>query len=182
MEKNENRRSKLTRRIFRDSLKELLLEKNFGRISVREICERADMNRSTFYAHYVDQSDLLRDVEDEFLSCLKDAICQTGSREFMERYLDFLQFICTNGKLFLLLTAQNMNVRFRDRIIETVCTLLQSTGTANPDDLFFTQKISYAAAGSLLLIEKWVDGTTPAAVEDMAKLLLQLYSGIEHTM
>ena len=67
MATQENRRSKITRRVFRESLTELMLEKGMQKISVNEICKRADMNRSTFYAHYEDQFDLLREIEDEFL-------------------------------------------------------------------------------------------------------------------
>ena len=176
MAENENRRSKLTRRLFRDSLKELLLEKEFGRISVNEICKRADMNRSTFYAHYEDQFALMREVEDEFLDCVKETIRQTDQESFYTQYLEFLRFIYENGKLFLLITTQNGV--FRDRIIETACTLMQSVGLVPKDDPFSLRRVRYAAAGSLWLVEKWVAGSDDASVEDMADLLIRLYGMI----
>ena len=47
----ESRRTQYTRRALRDALIELLADKPLARITVRELCERADVNRSTFYAH-----------------------------------------------------------------------------------------------------------------------------------
>ena len=176
MAENENRRSKMTRKLFRDSLKELLVEKEFGRISVNEICKRADMNRSTFYAHYEDQYALMREVEDEFLECLTAIIRQTGQESFYIQYLEFLRFIYANGRLFLLMT--NQNGLFRDRIIETVCSLLQSIGLAPKGDPFFIQKARYAAAGSLWLVERWIDGSDDATVEEMADLLIRLFGEV----
>ena len=42
---------------------ELLQRKDFSFITVKEICEKAGVNRSTFYLHYQDQSALLEDIE-----------------------------------------------------------------------------------------------------------------------
>ena len=47
-----NRRTAYTKTAIRRTFFELLEEKDFDKISVREICQRADINRSTFYRHY----------------------------------------------------------------------------------------------------------------------------------
>ena len=54
-----DRRTRRTRQLLRDTLLELLKAKRYEDISVREIIERADVARSTFYVHYVDKDDLL---------------------------------------------------------------------------------------------------------------------------
>ena len=46
-----NRRTAYTKTAIRRTFFELLEEKDFEKISVREICQRADINRSTFYRH-----------------------------------------------------------------------------------------------------------------------------------
>ena len=56
--------------MIRSSFIELLREKPVAKISVTELCERAGINRATFYAHYADPSDLLRSIEDEILNDL----------------------------------------------------------------------------------------------------------------
>ena len=55
-----DRRVQRTRRILRDALSTLLQERNWDEIGVQDICERADVGRSTFYAHYADKEDLLQ--------------------------------------------------------------------------------------------------------------------------
>lgn len=63
----EDRRARRTRRLLRESLLELLEEKRFGEISIRDVTDRADVNRTTFYLHYTDTAQLLRSVEEELL-------------------------------------------------------------------------------------------------------------------
>lgn len=57
-EKND-RRSRRTRQLLGNALVELMLEKHFENITVQDILDRADIGRSTFYAHYTDKESLL---------------------------------------------------------------------------------------------------------------------------
>ena len=69
MARNEsgNRRVRMTRAMVREALLELLGEKPLGEVSVTELCARADINRTTFYKHYGNPSDVLRDIADELV-------------------------------------------------------------------------------------------------------------------
>lgn len=51
-ELTESRRTRYTRLAMQDALVELLQDQPLGSITVKALCERADVNRSTFYAHY----------------------------------------------------------------------------------------------------------------------------------
>ena len=64
-EQNIDRRVRKTKRQLRQALMMLMSEKPSKSISVRELAERADINRGTFYIHYKDVSDLLQRLEDE---------------------------------------------------------------------------------------------------------------------
>src|SRR5215211_53883 len=55
----EDRRSKRTRQLVSSALVDLMLEKQFDAITVQDILDRANVGRSTFYAHYTDKEDLL---------------------------------------------------------------------------------------------------------------------------
>ena len=55
--KTTDRRIRKTRNAIKNGLAELLLEKSIGDISVRELTEKVDLNRGTFYLHYKDNSD-----------------------------------------------------------------------------------------------------------------------------
>jgi AcrR family transcriptional regulator len=54
-----DRRVRRTRRILGDALVALILEKRYEQITVQDILDRADVGRSTFYAHYRDKEALL---------------------------------------------------------------------------------------------------------------------------
>lgn len=55
-----DRRSKRTRRMLGEALVALMLEKRYDTITVQEIIDRANVGRSTFYAHFLDKEDLLQ--------------------------------------------------------------------------------------------------------------------------
>jgi AcrR family transcriptional regulator len=56
----EDRRSRRTRQMLGDALTALMLEQRYDTITVQEISERANVGRSTFYAHFLDKEDLLQ--------------------------------------------------------------------------------------------------------------------------
>jgi AcrR family transcriptional regulator len=56
-----DRRVRRTRRALRDALLDLMTEKGYESVTVQDIIDRADVGRSTFYTHFTDKDDLLRD-------------------------------------------------------------------------------------------------------------------------
>ena len=64
----EDRRARRTRRLLKESLLELMEQKHFSEISVRDVTDNADMNRTTFYLHYTDTTQLLQSMEEDLLA------------------------------------------------------------------------------------------------------------------
>ena len=61
--------SNITKKALVNALKELMEEKAFEKISVKDICEKCTMNRKSFYYHFKDKYDLVNWIFDtEFLS------------------------------------------------------------------------------------------------------------------
>ena len=58
-EATEDRRVRKTKQRLQEALNELILEKGYDRITVQDLIDRADVGRSTFYAHYETKDDLL---------------------------------------------------------------------------------------------------------------------------
>ncbi len=58
----QDRRVQKTRKLLQDALIELVAEKGYEAVTVREILERANVGRSTFYSHFQDKDQLLRSV------------------------------------------------------------------------------------------------------------------------
>ncbi len=63
-----DRRTRYTRQTIKDILLEELRTKPYSKITVTEICKKAEMNRGTFYLHYYDIDDVLNDIFEDFLS------------------------------------------------------------------------------------------------------------------
>ena len=68
-------RIRYTRRVLKDAFLTLLKQKPVNKITVKEVCELAELNRATFYTHYSDCFALLESIEqdilDAFLSSIK---------------------------------------------------------------------------------------------------------------
>lgn len=63
----EDRRTRYTKGVIHEAFFDLLRKKGFSAITVTDICKRAEINRGTFYLHYVDKYALLDEVIDEAL-------------------------------------------------------------------------------------------------------------------
>lgn len=63
-----DRRTRYTRQTIRETLLELMREKGFQHVTVTEVCKRAEINRGTFYLHYLDLNDVLDDILTELMS------------------------------------------------------------------------------------------------------------------
>src|SRR5437773_6197353 len=61
MASTPDRRVRRTRKALQDALVGLMIEKDYEAVTVQDIIDRADVGRSTFYTHYTDKDDLLRD-------------------------------------------------------------------------------------------------------------------------
>ena len=106
MEKKEDRRIAMTKRLLKAALIELLKEQDIYHISIRELCERADVNRTTFYKYYGSQFDLLTDMEKDMLDFIAKAIERhetepekiiTAACRYLEENLEFARLIINNN-------------------------------------------------------------------------------------
>lgn len=70
-EEIQDRRVKRTKMLLQNALVDLMLEKAVGKISVKELTQKADVNRSTFYLHYLDIYDMLEQMENEFVETIQ---------------------------------------------------------------------------------------------------------------
>lgn len=78
---NKDYRVRVTKMLIRKEFTQLLKEKPVQSITVRELCERTGINRSTFYNHYQDVYDLLEQIENEMLGELNEHLKMHFSRK-----------------------------------------------------------------------------------------------------
>ena len=119
-ELTESRRTRYTRLAMQDALVELLQDQPLGSITVKALCERADVNRSTFYAHYTSIEDLLHDIEDETMAWVTAALDQllaqpdsAGIEHVIER---ICQYIADNRKHLQVLMSPKADIGFQQQL------------------------------------------------------------------
>lgn len=103
----DNQRTRLTKRLLRESLLELLHKKTVEHITVKELCEWAELNRSTFYAYYCDVDALYQEMGNELVDALLqyvDTMCadkaaQTGPMlTFIQERSEIFRLLIYNGQ------------------------------------------------------------------------------------
>ena len=110
MERETDRRIRKTKNSIRESFMELIMEKNFSEITVKEIASRADISRRTFYMHYssidaildemnaelsqrVQQLFYNRDFTHAQMSDIKDLFCELN--KILNRNYAFYKRLCS---------------------------------------------------------------------------------------
>lgn len=101
--KTPDRRIKRSRNLIKTAFYELAEEKEISKITVKDICDRADINRCTFYAHYENIDIFLDSLEQEYAEKFLEAFSLYHYDQNPSQMLDAL-FTCVkaNKELFAL--------------------------------------------------------------------------------
>ena len=106
-EKKDLRYSR-TDRLLQEAFLELLKVKSVDRITIRDLTERAGINRCTFYHHYQDIYDLLEQIEDgvmEHVLEMMRGFHPNREEDVSRRYFEcFCQYIYENRTVYCVLT------------------------------------------------------------------------------
>ena len=87
MNTKNNQRTRISKLLFRNALMDLLRQKgDIHKISVRELCEKAELNRSTFYSHYNEPKELLEELESELLTSTENHLKKIGEENDLGDY------------------------------------------------------------------------------------------------
>lgn len=83
----------MTKSLLQQALVELLEEEHLSSITVTALCARADVNRSTFYAHYASLDAVLDDVETGFLSHVSYITGIQDRRQHWQQMYEYMRYI-----------------------------------------------------------------------------------------
>lgn len=169
----ENRRVRMTKKIIKDALLELLDKKPLDKITVTDICNTADLNRSTFYAHYEDATQVLREIEADVMQQLpmqSDYLTAENSEKFLTMLTDFFRYIRENETLFRILLLKTGRVSFNQRLAATVMGKYHKQNLIR-DSLIERYRYIYCVNGALELLKEWVGSHFPIEDRKFAELL-----------
>jgi AcrR family transcriptional regulator len=178
-EKKENRRTRYTIMVIRESLMELMKEKSILSVSVKDICDLADISRSTFYDHYKDQYDLLKQIEDETLAYFEDILIKykdkPAKKETSQMVEEMLTYIANNGKTIHVLLSENGNFIFQKKllyhfIMHNQITKYFSEKQNNETKPYYSVFLVHGAIG---LIQHWLKNNMSMPIPQLAKMLMK---------
>lgn len=179
-EKREDRRVRKTKRLLRQGLSQLMMQKKIKDISVRELAELVDINRGTFYIHYRDIYDMVAQIENEmyedFKRILESHVVPTdeGSLRFL---IDFYTYISANHEMVAALLSSNGDIAFLTRIqdmlhVRAMKILGQRYPEQNTRDFEFFY--DFVTAGTVQLLNTWLTRETHKTPQEMADLTIRL--------
>ena len=119
----ETRRVKMTKKLIKDAYIELLSKNPDKRLSITDICNCADINRSTFYMHYEDVNYLINEIEDDLIEQIPN-VTGLDSIKDDSQYINMLEntfeYVHDNKNVFITLLARLDNNKFKKKVIAAV--------------------------------------------------------------
>ena len=116
MEKREDRRITKTRELLWTALAQLLKKKSLNKITVKELVDKAGINRSTFYLHYSDVAELVQEIEAELLSEMQEAVkkhpMELSSHTTEDFFEDVFQVLENHREIGCAFLGENGDLRF----------------------------------------------------------------------
>ena len=174
-------RVRRTRTVIQEAFISLTVEKGYGAITVQDIVDRAQINRSTFYRHYLDKDDLLSKYMDEVTGVtFKDEVMDepidqqgipTGLVKLLNHIQTFSAFYCimlnANGHpLVSDRLRRKIENRFRERLMKDPV-----RDSKNP---FLEMRLRYISGAGIGAILWWVENNMPCSAEELALWVIEL--------
>ncbi len=184
----DNRSVRNTKRRLREGLLRLLEEKPINEISVKELSEQVDVNRGTFYFHYQDIYDLLRDMEQEFFEQFDRTLGENTpaldgegppafDREGSPYLLEIFSFIEANRDFCRIMLSPHGDMKFVElvkRRIDEQCRFFWRILAPGADEKRRGMYNAFLINGLIGLIQEWVNERRDLSVESISELTATL--------
>lgn len=171
-----DRRVKYTKKVIKDTFLSLLEKKDITSISVKELCDIADVNRGTFYRYYEDIYDLLKKIEEEFIEEIRESnsmvhMSNHSIYTFTKEILDIFE---NNKKLVRILFNADSNIYFLDDVLEVAYEKCIGNWESNIDSDNYNElenSVVFIFNGALGVINYWVKNDFNISSDLLAKYI-----------
>lgn len=172
-----DKRSRRTRQAIENALLRLIETRGYGLVSVRDICDEAEVSRSTFYTHYADKDDLKRSglhhlcLELDSHPAGTDAHCDASSLEralfeHAAKYRSHYRALVRGGVAAMVLQS------VRKIVADTIRKKLRSEES---DAESREVAVQFLAGGYIALLTGWLDGDETAPPPNVGAVLQRIY-------
>ena len=171
-----DRRKQYTRMVLKESLLKLLKDQSISSITIKEICETADINRSTYYAHYANQYELLEEIEEEFIADLTATLSQynfSKEEEALQMTEKLFEYLSEKSDICKTLLSENTDMYFLKKgMVITHDFIFRNWRTDDPIDQETYDYINmFMVSGSIHVIKNWLENGMDKSPGEMAGIL-----------
>lgn len=180
-------RVRYTRLIIEQSFLELLREKPVNKITVTELCEKAQINRATFYKHYLDIPDLMEKIEEGLFDQIRESF---GSEKIkLQAFLvKMMHYTRENQDRFMALGGDHGDPNLMTKTFQVCYESAYPLLAQNLVNLKETEKemlYGFLSYGAGAVLTWWIKNGMREAPEEVAQLILNLCSitasGVQRT-
>jgi len=172
----ENQRVVISKRMLKDALLSLLKEKRLMDITIKELCDRSGINRSTFYRHYDNVSDLLDEVIDDIATLLintsNSSLNDPGNT--LSYINSVLMFFRDHSEYDPLISSENFTMDILAGKIEVE--MINRLPVKN--SRYQRYLIRYLMSGSYGIIKSWIMNGRKEDVKEISDMILTFTSSL----
>ena len=173
----EDIRIRKTIAAINDAFTELLLEMPYEKITVKALCERALVNKTTFYRYYPTLDDLLFEVQERFA---KPYIDRTSGMRYPEDIEDiireFMVYSAQQGPLYDAILSSGAYSRIMQNLIEEMSE--ERDNDRKPPHGWSEQEwslyLEHVNTSQIRIFKKWVEDGRTVPIERMVSIAVSL--------
>ena len=179
--KKNDRRVRKTKKTLIDALTVLMAQKRINKITVTELTELADVNRSTFYLYYKDIYDMVEKVESEMLEDFTEAFNKCFNETYkcdaafnnLSSFVTFLfEFVKSNAKMCKILLGPDGDYAFLQKLKNIIKS--QPGFETDVHNLKLRYYDPFIISGCIGIIQEWLDNDMKEDPKDMAAMVIDL--------
>ena len=170
-DKTNDRRVRKTQKAIFDALAELLTKKELEKITVKEVIEKADVSRVTFYNHYLDIFDLHEKYEESIMLEIASLVLELDTVSYKDFFTRLISYVNENRSSFIMIFSPGSTNKMRLQLENMIEGLLMqlylegNEGVKQNDTIGYMNY--YRAQGMISIIQKWVRDGFKTPVKDL---------------
>jgi len=177
IQKKEDPRAARSKRMIKQAVIDIVIENpDISKLTVQQITKRAELNRATFYLHFLDINDLLRQlVHDIFDNLLLETspILQLDKKNNRDRLILFLDYFYQHRKLFAVLFEHSGFKKKLQMVLKDSIVIQRIREDSDSKEIVLSMDI--LASSTLGIIMWWLKDGVHFSSEYIADQMIELY-------
>lgn len=172
-------RVRYTKKVIQEAFWNLLKEKPLAKITVKEVCDLAQINRGTFYRHYMDCFDLMDKVQEDVICQMEQRLASIESKGTRSMLISLVQALQNDAERFHILYTQGHPDTFLYRIVGCCFRYMEKTHITcipgmSQSDQFKSMNYAFLVGGGTSVIGYWIRTGMKDSPETVADQIMKL--------